>query len=121
MSGRDADFRRLVPMMSGWTVSEPDGNLVRSLRAFRRADYASFPFPAPDARLPEQLEFVGRIAEALGYGFGLSIHWLATDRAWSISIATKGGGDIIKLWHTGTAPDLAHAAVRAALVAKVAT
>lgn len=115
MSDRDDDFRRLVPMLPGWTVSEPDGNLVKSLRAFRRADYASFGLPAPDAPLPETFAFVGRIAEQVGYQRdGLTIQFRIgpsgnpLPEAWRVTLGLE----------SDAAPDLAWAACRAAIAAK---
>lgn len=120
MTERDDDFRRLVPMLPGWTLSEPDGNLVKTLRAFRRADYASFPLPAVGAPLPEQLEFVGRIAVVM---------WSLKDaRAWGLEsvrfpspieaeVTLVSNDDFV----TRSAPDLAWAAVKAALACRTVT
>lgn len=125
MSDRDNDFRRLVPMLPGWTVSEPDGNLVKSLRAFRRADYASFGFPAPDDPFSSHTEFVGKLADCIGRGWSLEAVWRAwvvetsplNVTGWRVKYAEQTGHGRDKT-ATGEASDLAWAAVKAALACR---
>ena len=147
MTARDADCARLAAAMPGWeyvpepevdTTSVPwtdDGEHSGVFRVVYHGvgshEIDGFPntadvedliyVPVPDAPLPAQLEFVGRLCDAVGV------------RAFTVeSPGQTAGGDPdwwVSLWieshpfegHRGIAPDLAHAAVRAAIAAKGAT
>jgi hypothetical protein len=112
MTDRDADAEKLAGAM-GWTFTRGEG-LVTCFRSSAWAD--RIPIPAADAPLGEQLAFVGRLAEQLGPGVALDS--VNNDRhdGWMVRFANP--------WPElarGVAPDLVHAAIRAALNAKGAT
>lgn len=100
-------------------MSDRDEDVAKLAKAMGRK---YLDVPAPDAQIHEHMEFVGRIAEALGPDWHLE---LADIRGTTKSRA--GGGqwmvgfrhsafDTIEGWNT--AQDPAHAAVRAATSAK---
>jgi len=105
VTARDADCARLAEMM-GWTVG-PGVSAVRGYW-FTIGPGEFLDIPAPDAPLPAQLEFVGRIAEAMGEP---PLCLWPTDTGWCVSLGEA----------QATAPDLAWAAVKAAIASKGAT
>ncbi len=120
MTDRDADAEKLAGAMPGWKIlRSPTGRDF-----FRRDDSADiFPIPAADAPLGERLAFVGRLCEALGVRLGSASEDLAWER-WTVVIRvqighSEGGAEYED--HEGSAPDLVHAAIRAAIEARGAT
>ena len=117
---RDADCARLAEAM-GWTVG------LRTLCGeigFRRRDGDGIDIPAPDAPLPAQMEFVGKLAVEVQTGFGESDGLFSLSRlydgwddaGWLVVFRGQHGEDC-----SAEAPDLAHAAVRAALATRGGT
>ena len=120
MTPRDADCARLAAAM-GWRYLDENYPFMPNaegafvfVRDERDGMETWIHLPAPDAPLGDRMRFVGELAEALGCKWG--------------DIEFSAGNNVV-IFRTpfnahqfqGEAPDLAHAAVRAAIAAKGAT
>ena len=106
MSDRDADCARLAAAM-GWQFFPEIAKLQDPLFIVEERD--TIRVPNASAPLGDRMRFVGELAEALGCRYPRVTQG---PHGWLVNLSDDTGGE---------AYDLAHAAVRAALVAKVAT
>ena len=112
---RDEDCLALAAAMPGWEFIDFGASAVFHIRPRTHVGSvggggSSLRFqiyiPAPDAPLPEQLEFVGRIAVGVGCERPRVVYG---PDGWIVNYSDETLGE---------SRDLAHAAVRAALAAK---
>lgn len=112
MTTRTEDAERLGTLVGLYLVYRIHPEEKRGLIGFMTFGHRKFDFPAPDAPLHAHLAFVGELAEAAGLRL-LEINKLWDD-GWQCRLANQTG----MLDWICDAPDLAHAAVRAALAAR---
>lgn len=132
MTARESDCARLAAAMPGWKLDvyerlfggfPPGVRFLVPRTAPESSGVYSLHIPAPDAPLGDRMRFVGELAEALGVRLGRASEDLAWEEwtvVFRVQIGHSEGGAEYEV-HEGSAPDLAHAAVRAAIAAKGAT